>query len=282
MPTVLRHLSSVIPPYQALLLDLWGCVHDGTALYPGALECLERLKAHGKRVLFLSNAPRRASKAQAVLDMLGIGRDLYEAVVTSGEVGFASLKRMTKENASSSVLRHPSSYFYIGPPKDADVLHGLPYSPTPRIEDAGFLLNVGFGSEAQSAEDYAAVLRAALARNLPMLCLNPDMEVVKITGERMECAGVIAQEYERMGGQVNYYGKPYGEVYDYALLLLGLPREAVLAVGDGLHTDILGARRAGIASVLIAGGILHHEPDLEAALAREGIHPDYVLPNLRW
>lgn len=275
----LPSLSPIAPNYDAFLLDLWGCVHDGTALYPGAAECLRELKSSGKRVLFLSNAPRRAVRAQVVLDRLGIPRDLYEAVVTSGEVGYAAL--------AGTPL--PSTYFYIGPPHDADVLSGLPYRPAQTLEQAGFILNVGFGSEGEGRQDWRELLAPALKLGLPMVCLNPDLEVVKITGERHPCAGIIAKEYESLGGRVTYFGKPYPEVYEHCLALWpGTPRGRILAVGDGLHTDILGAKRSGIASALVTGGILHKElgdvseQAVRAYLATQDVQPDYVLPGLCW
>lgn len=276
--SVIRQLSSIKEDYDALLLDLWGCVHDGSALYPHANECLRQLKEAGKRVVFLSNAPRRAERAQVVLDALGVDRVLYEAVVTSGEVGFSLLRA---EGGAST-------YYFIGPERDADVLAGLPYRAVDRVEEAGFLLNCGFGTEAQSTEDFAELLHAAVQQKLPMLCLNPDMEVVKITGERYECAGVIAREYARLGGSVRYIGKPYPEVYEHAFsLLAGVPKTRILAVGDGLHTDILGARDAGLASVLIAGGILAEamgggEAAMREWISRQDVQPDWVMPELRW
>lgn len=274
-------LSPLAASYQGFLLDLWGVLHDGTMLYEGTIECLARLRAQDKRIVFLSNAPRRTRKVTAVLEKLGVPELLYDGVLSSGEVGWQML--------CEGMLDFGPLYLYIGPERDADVLDGLPYWTVTDVREADFLLNVGFGSEEQSMDAWEPLLATAAARGLPMLCLNPDMEVVKITGERYPCAGVIARTYEGLSGKVVYCGKPYPEVYRRALELLG-PCEPgeVLAVGDGLHTDVLGAQRFGLASALVSGGILHQElgdvddVELRAYLARQDVQPDYVLPGLRW
>ncbi len=275
------HLSSIAPDFDALLLDLWGCVHDGTNLYPDALYCIEQAYKAGKRIIFLSNAPRRATKAQAVLDQLGVSSSLYTTIVTSGEVGFQALK--------TGALNFGTAYYFVGAPHDASVLHGLDCVRVDNIAQAEFILNCGFGTEGQSSEDISGLLADAAARSLPMLCLNPDLEVVKITGERFLCAGVIARDYIMLGGKVQYFGKPYPQVYDYSMHLLApTPRTRILAIGDSLHTDVLGANNAHIASTLVTGGILKQtfhgksEAEIEAFLLSQDTHPTYVIPALRW
>lgn len=279
---MLAGLGQIADKYDAYLLDLWGVIHDGTHLYPGAKEALVQLRARGAKVLFLSNAPRRAQKVIAVLDQLGISPLLYDGVVSSGEAGFMALK-------SGKVKFGGTRYYYIGPEKDRDVLDGLDYTPVATLAEADFLLNVGFGSEEQSMRDWSPLLHEAKRAGLPMLCLNPDMEVVKISGERHPCAGVIAQAYETLGGDVTWYGKPYPDVYDYALSLLGHPQhEGVLAIGDGLHTDIQGAVNAKIDCALVTGGILKqelgdvHPQAILTYLSAHDAQPDYILPGLVW
>jgi HAD superfamily hydrolase (TIGR01459 family) len=289
-------ISAVISDYDALLLDLWGCVHDGTNLYPGALDCMARAHEAGKKIVFLSNAPRRAARAQSVLDQLGVPRELYAALVTSGEVGFQALDvdggrwMVDKKTCSSPTTNHqpPSTYYFLGAEYDRDVLAGLPCQPVAEMADAEFILNCGFGTEGQSNTDFHALMADAAARGLPMLCLNPDLEVVKLTGEHFPCAGLLAQEYARLGGHVTYFGKPYSAVYDHALQILGAPKHRVLAVGDSLHTDIAGARNHAVTSALVTGGILQAtmgtlSPEQALAwLATQDVRPDYVLPGLVW
>ncbi len=270
-PQRLSRLSDIIADYDALLLDLWGVIHDGSALYPQAKACLQALKAEGKRVVFLSNAPRRLPKVVAVLDMLGVERDLYEGALSSGEAAYRAL--------AAGEVKPGRTYCFIGPERDADVLNGLPFTRVDTPETADFLLNAGFGTEEQTLHDFTRLLQAAHTRGLPMLCLNPDMEVVKITGERYPCAGVIAKQYEAMGGKVTWFGKPYPAVYQLAITMLEpVAKARILAVGDGLYTDILGANNASIDSVLVTGGILQGNWRARADTPA----PLYVMNEMQW
>lgn len=269
-------LSPIISSYNALLLDLWGVIHDGTHLYPGVKETLLELRRAGKKIIFISNAPRRAAKAASVLHQLGVERAWYDDIITSGEMGY----RWLSANASGWGKR----YFFIGPSRDADVLEGLDYKRCDDIKDADFLLNVGFGSDEQSSQDWAGLLRAANSLSLPMLCLNPDFEVVKISGEQFPCAGVLALDYEKCGGQVTYFGKPYGDIYDQCMeWLFPVDKSRILAVGDGLATDIAGAVRFGIDSALVTGGILKHKREsLDVLCEQHKAAPTYVMPAFVW
>lgn len=261
--------------YDAFLLDLWGVVHDGTSLYEGVHEALEKLHGMGKKIIFLSNAPRRASRVMAVLKGLGIEAGIYDTAMSSGEAGFLWLQ--------SGACTWGKRYYYIGPEKDLNVLDGLDHQKVESLDDADYLLNVGFGSDDQSEEDFAPLLKDAKARGLPMLCLNPDMEVVKITGERFPCAGVIGKAYAAIGGEVVWFGKPYQEVYDLCFAMMpGIAKSKILAVGDSVETDIRGGVRAGIDTMLIMGGILkkHTNEQMEALFAEHEAKPRYTLPRL--
>lgn len=280
------HFSVLSERYDAFLLDLWGVVHDGTQIYPGARECLERLHAGGKKVVFLSNAPRRAHKVAKVLAGYGVEENWYTGIVSSGEVGFHALER--------GELPYGKRYYYIGPERDADMMDGLDFTPVPTVAGCDFILNLGFGSEGEATEQFHPVLQEAARLKKPMLCLNPDLEVVKITGERYPCAGAIAREFENLGGNAAYFGKPYPQVYAMALRLLGdVERGKVLVVGDSLHHDIAGANRVGIQSTLVTGGLLREQfaglTDDEASLASlreycraERAMPDYAMPTFSW
>lgn len=266
--------GDLISQYDLFLLDLWGVVHDGTHLYPGVREALDMIKRQGKQIIFISNAPRRAQKVKNVLAGFGINEGDYVKAVSSGEVGYDWLAR--------GQATWGRRYYYIGPDKDADVLDGLDYVRTDDIKQADFLLNVGFGSEQQSSDDFTMLLRAAKSQGLEMLCLNPDLEVVKITGEVHECAGVIGRRYEAMGGKVVWFGKPYREIYEFCLQGLDVRNERILAIGDSLETDIPGGIAFGIDTLLITGGILHRHdaPYIRKMCDDLGLCPTYVAPGL--
>lgn len=274
-------LTKIAKDYEGFILDLWGVVHDGSALYPGVLPCLQTLRRMGKKIVFLSNAPRRASRVIDTLNKLGVTPDLYDHAISSGEV-------------AHSFLAHPTDdqlcYYYMGPEKDSGLLGDLPYVRTMEISEAKFILNVDVEHPGQQVTELDPLLETARLYSLPMVCVNPDIVVVKITGERIWCAGAVAQRYELMGGEVSYFGKPYGEVYEAAFTLLTkIERKHILAVGDNVDTDILGANNCGIDSALVTGGILLHElgasPDpytLREYCERKGALPTYVIPGLTW
>ena len=266
-------LRDTLDQYDAFLVDLWGVIHDGTALYPGVMRTLTELKLAGKPVIFLSNAPRVAAKAVANLTRLGIEKDLYQAVVTSGQVAHDWLARATHLG---------THYYYLGPSKDEDILDGLTDYQKAPMNDADFILCTGYEFDFQPHEEILPLLDRLATLDLPMLCVNPDLEVVKQDGTRQLCAGAVAEAY---AGEVKQIGKPYPEVYDTcrALLPQGVK---LLAIGDNPLTDIRGANMAGIDSLLIAGGVLKAETGIlpGEAEARDictifGITPTYVLPS---
>lgn len=242
-------LSDILATYDAFLVDLWGVIHDGNTLYPGVMDTLTHLQQQGKPVVFLSNAPRVAAKAAQNLDRLGIGAGLYRDIITSGQVAHDWLRDATP---------YGPNYYYLGPGKDEDIIADLDrYVQVPEPADADFILCTGYEYDLQPHDEVIPTLARLLEAELPMLCTNPDLEVVKIDGTRQLCAGECAGEYERMGGQVTFIGKPHAEVYAVGREKLGSGN--ILCVGDNPLTDILGANRAGLDSLLVTGGILSGE-----------------------
>lgn len=263
----MKRLQEIVAPYEALVVDLWGVIHDGTALYPGVAETLAWLHQANKPIVFLSNAPRVSEKARAVLDRLGIDRAHYRDVVTSGQVAHELLE------ADEDWLG--TRYYYLGPSKDEDILADLAgYQRVSTSAEAQFVLNTGYEYDYQPHEEVLPLLEKLQQQRLPLLCLNPDHEVVKQDGTQLLCAGTLADAYADMGGEVDYIGKPFEDVYERAFNVLGT--DNVLAIGDNPLTDIIGAQEMDIDSLLITGGILairNEEPDLEM------IDPTFVLPS---
>lgn len=272
------NLSYVTSHYDAAIIDLWGVIHDGTSLYPTAVSTLKALRESGIRIAFLSNAPRRAFKAREGLSRFGIDESMYDMLLTSGEEAFLQL------SGDTSWLG--TRYYYLGPSKDEDVLAEAPaYIRVEHPADADFILNTGFEVDFQPQEDILPTLERLLGYALPLLCVNPDREVVKIDGTHMLCAGVVAGMYEALGGRVHRIGKPYLAVYARVLEQLGITDPTrVIAFGDTAATDILGANRAGVASALITGGVLavsHPHisvQDAQRFCASHGAQADFILP----
>ncbi|HWI27182.1 MAG TPA: TIGR01459 family HAD-type hydrolase [Stellaceae bacterium] len=286
--TLLSGLGEIDGRYDGLILDLWGVLHDGTAPFPGVVDALSRLKQAGKRLCVLSNAPRRAHLVEQRMNEIGLVRGLYDHVHSSGEEAWQHLLR--RDDPFYAALGRRC--YHIGPARDDNMLEGVDLERVAEIEEAEFILNTGPSGWDETVEQYEALLREARARDLPMVCANPDLVVVS-QGRRAICAGVVAQRYEALGGRVRWHGKPFRPVYETCFAALGIAdRRRILAVGDSLRTDIAGANAAGIASLLVTGGIHAEEfglvggqPDLDRlveAVAASGHRPDAVIAHFRW
>jgi HAD superfamily hydrolase (TIGR01459 family) len=244
-------MREVAPDYDGFILDLWGVVHDGVAPMPGALECLRALMERGKRIVLLSNAPRRADDVVRRIAEIGVPEDLYHHVMSSGEEAWLHLYR--RDDPFYAALGQRC--LHIGSERDMEIREGLGLEFVETVEEAQFILNTGPAGWDDVIQDYEPLLRPALARDLPMICANPDLVVMRGSTLHL-CAGGLAKWYEEAGGRVRWHGKPFRSVYDTCLGLLGIDdRSRVLAVGDSLRTDIAGAIAAGLDSILIAGGI---------------------------
>lgn len=246
-------LDALPARFTSILCDLWGCVHDGYRLLPGAEDRLRRWRDEGRRTLFVTNAPRSAGTTRAQLDRLGLDPALYVGIVSAGEVGIAALKG------------RPVGFCGTLDDREDLVAAGL------KLIDEGFseLACAGLDDD-ETVADYADVLARWREDDVLLHCLNPDRVVIH-GGQRVVCAGALADAYEGLGGQTVWHGKPYPSTYDYALKLLGKPPlESVIALGDGLHTDVLGAARFGLACAFVSGGIHAGEP-----------YPDDLTPDWR-
>ena len=282
-------VGELAPRYGGLILDLWGVVHDGVAPLPGAIECMRALIAAEKLIILLSNAPRRADDVVRRIEAIGVPGDAYHAVMSSGEEAWQHLH--DRDDLFYAALGRRC--LHIGSDRDLEIRDGLGLDFVDSALAADFILNTGPAGWDATIEDYAPLLRRGLARDLPMVCANPDLVVMH--GERLAlCAGALAQWYEAAGGHVRWHGKPFASVYDSCLARLGIAdRSQLLAVGDSLRTDIAGAGAAGIDSLLIAGGIHAEEfgmaggrpPDLdriEMALGAVPYRPVAVASRFVW
>jgi HAD superfamily hydrolase (TIGR01459 family) len=286
---VLAGIGGIVDKYDAVILDVWGVLHDGAKPFPGVLETLQRLKERGTKSLVLSNAPRRAAPVAQRIAEVGIARELYDHIHTSGEETWQHLKR--RDDPFYAALG--TVCYHIAPSRESDVLDGLGLERVDDIAAAQFIHNTGPWGWDENVERYEDMLQTARRRDLPMVCANPDL-VVHHLGRRAICAGAIAQRYEALGGKVRWHGKPYPGVYKQALEKLGIADpKRILAIGDSLRTDICGANAAGIDAIVVAGGIHYEEfgcsegqmPDparIAAAAKAAGAHPIAALDQLRW
>jgi HAD superfamily hydrolase (TIGR01459 family) len=246
------------PKYRLILCDVWGVVHNGVELYPGAAERLRQWRGEGRCVALITNAPRPEEAVRQQLARIGLGRDAYDFVASSGEAGIEALLAVAEPVG------------FIGTGEDREVLE----SRAVRIaEDQRFdeLACTGVREGEPDPSSYRHELERLVERDVLMHCLNPD-RIVMHAGVPEACAGAIADIYQMLGGRVTWYGKPYPAIYEHALRRAGNPpNDEVLAVGDGLQTDVLGAARMGIDAVFVAGGIHSGEPFPEDFAERNGL-----------
>jgi len=270
-------LSEIIPGKKAVLCDLWGVLHNGFEAFPGALRALSNLRKNNTIVILLSNSPKPAEVVRGQISKLGIGEGLYNSIVTSGD--------MAREFLGSTKER---SFFHLGPKRDRPTIDGLANPKTNDLRQADFILCTGFFEDwGFEPQQYEAFLSAGIERQIPLICANPDLEV-DIGETRMLCAGTLAKAYESLGGTVHWLGKPKAIAYQkcFQTLPKGLGSGDILAIGDNLETDILGARAQGIENLFISSGLYGKhgatKEELEPLMKTLNIWPNYFMTRLEW
>ena len=296
MTEIIASLAQLGTSYDAVFCDLWGCLHDGKKPFPAAVAALQGFRALGGKVLLLTNAPRPKSSIVKQLDGIGVPRDAWDEVVSSGD---ASQYAMLTGAVGRRV-------HFIGAPKDeafftdfADDLAELAKSQpkitrVPIFEAEGVICTGLKDDLTETPSDYRAALLQCKINDLPMLCANPDI-IVDLGHQRIYCAGALAEAYEKMGGKVLYFGKPHPPIYDLARRrldqLTGGKDSRILAVGDGITTDIQGGMSEDIDTLFVTGGIAATEfgpdsanPDkdlLESWLTSRQISTLFAVGHLR-
>lgn len=251
-------LETLDPKYRLILCDVWGVVHDGVTLYPGASERLQYWRQHGRKVVLITNAPRTEEAVIQQLQRIGLPGDAYDFIATSGEAGIEGLMR----------LEAPVGF--VGSAQDRAILEGrgVSIAGDDRFTD---IACTGTMEGRPDPDDYRVDLQRWAGRGVTMHCLNPDRMVIR-GGQPEACAGAIADLYLTLGGTVEWYGKPNAAIYRHALHRAGdPPRSEVLAIGDGLQTDILGAALMGYDALFITGGIHQSRPFPEDFATRNGL-----------
>jgi HAD superfamily hydrolase (TIGR01459 family) len=285
-------LSEISDRYDVILCDIWGVLHNGVASFAEASDALVSFRKWGGAVILISNAPRPSPPIARQVLKLGVSPDSFDAIVTSGDVTVG----LMAQQAGDRVL-------HIGPERDLTLLDAVAEASGARpklvaLEDAQYALCTGLrNDEVEALDDYEPELQAMAVRGMTMICANPDI-VIHRGDTLIYCAGALARRYEDLGGSVVYAGKPYTPIYDRALTLAEQIRGAsvakprVLAIGDGMRTDIAGAARAGLDVLFVTGGIhrsLHKEtPDspadpiaLQLLYDENAVWPVAAIPVLR-
>ncbi len=251
-PAPIEIIQSVAPfaaTTATWLVDIWGVMHDGVRPYEPACEACRQFRQGGGLVMLVSNSPRPREGVAAQLDRIGVPRSGYDAIVSSGDLA----RSLIEEYAERRVL-------HLGPERDLSVFAGIDVERVGADRAEAVVCTGLYDDERETSDDYAETLAACAARGLPMICANPDLTVER-GGRLIYCAGALAQAYERLGGKVTYAGKPYLPIYELAFATLeqlrrgSSDRSRMLAIGDGVRTDLAGAAAAGVRSLFVASGV---------------------------
>ena len=265
----LNHLSDVYKKYDTFVIDLWGVIHNGVKLNSSAIEVIEQLKNNSKKIVFLSNAPRPSSKVINFLLKMKMNKKYLSNVMTSGEAAMHAIN----EN------QFGRTFYHLGPSRDTSVFEKVKDNKT-SIDNCDFILCTGlFDEHDKDLSYYEKLLENYISKKL--VCTNPDLTVHRGNVEEL-CAGSVAKVFERMGGEVAYFGKPYKEVYKICFN----SNEKVLAIGDNLRTDIKGANNLNVDCIFISEGVHRDEyndtSELDDLLKKYKVKADFFQRELKW
>jgi HAD superfamily hydrolase (TIGR01459 family) len=281
---LIERFATLAAGYDALMSDVWGVIHNGVAATPEACDALVRFRANGGTVALITNAPRPGAIVARFLDRLGVPREAYDIIVSSGDVTRAVMAARPGKNV-----------FHIGPERDLPIFDGLGLNFV-ALDAADYVVCTGLADdEIETPDSYRALLTKLRERDLFMVCGNPDL-VVERGDKLVYCAGALADLYADLGGEVLYAGKPHAPIYQQVLAQIAAkwgaepPRSRVLAIGDSVRTDLTGAAGMGIDCLFVTAGIHAEEigrddPDLTALneiFAAAGVAPKAVTRRLRW
>jgi len=260
-------LKSIINDFDLLFIDIWGVLHNGINLFNDSVYALDQIEKLNKEYVLLTNAPRPNSTVIKFLKKMGLDQSKCDKVFTSGQ---AALKYL---NSDFKKLK----FYHIGPPRDFDLFKLFEEYKVDNIEDCDFLLCTGlFEDFEKDLKFYENLFKNKVDKKL--ICTNPDLVVDR--GEIREfCAGSVAKVFEKLGGKVEYFGKPYPLVYNQAATI---NNKKVLCIGDNLNTDIKGANIQNFKSLFILNGIHNNENNLNKLLSDYKVHADYVQSSLKW
>jgi len=263
-------LSSIVDDYQLFYVDLWGVVHNGVSLHKEAIKTLNEITKKKKDYILLTNAPRPNHAVKSFLEKLGMDKEIRDHVFSSGE---AALKYLKKNLLNKT-------FFHVGPPRDFDLFKDFKKDKSDNIKNCDYILCTGlFDDHDEDLEYYKNIFEKNLQKK--MICTNPDL-IVDRGNKRELCAGSIAMVFEKMGGEVIYFGKPYPEVYNQSI---DNKNKKILSIGDNLNTDIKGANLLNFDSLIISNGIHKNE------IKEKGIEKisksyeaicNYIQSELKW
>jgi HAD superfamily hydrolase (TIGR01459 family) len=280
MTEIITSLSQISARYDAVFCDLWGCLHNGKTPFPAAVAVLQAFRAQGGRVVLLTNAPRPNSIIVKQLDDMGVPRDAWDLVVSSGDATQQALLSGAVGTRVYLIGALKDEPFFTDFSDDLQSLAAQTKIERVALKDATGIVCTGLADDlTETPADYRATLLMGKTLGLPMLCANPDI-IVDMGDKRLYCAGALAAEYEEMGGTVMYFGKPHPPIYDLArrrLAAMGLRDDAsVLCIGDGIGTDVQGAMGEGLDVLFVTGGIAAAEFGADSSNPNKDLLEDWL------
>ena len=267
-------LEDLTDQFDAFFIDQFGVLIDASGPYPFAIDAVKRLSECDKPIVLLSNSGKRAKKNCDRLERLGFELNLFTAIITSGEVAYWTIKNKFQESCSTT----PKIYL-ISRDADTSPINGLSCETAKNTDEADYLIIAGSESDRKPLNFYTSLLEPLATRGVPAFCTNPDLTMLTPNGTSFG-AGLIAKEYERMGGSVTWFGKPYPLIYKFALNKIPkIEPHNVLCIGDSVEHDIRGSFNANCSSALVKTGIATTKKEEELINSLNfSDTPNFIIP----
>lgn len=272
MTEYIKGIHSIIENYDVILSDIWGVLWDGETVFPDAIETLNAIQSYNKQLILITNAPKSSQWIELKLGQAGLKTDLYHSIVSSGSVCYDYFKAKLPQP-------HVESIYLEGKAIDHEFFQNLPYRFVDTLEQADCILLMSLHDDEVQLTDYDDWLEKAAHYKLPLYCANPDLCYIDQNGQRLMRAGEIAKRYQDyFNGSVNYFGKPYSSIYQ-ACLNKVVSSQRILAIGDSIEHDIVGANNMGIDSLLVKSGVSQHL-SVEHCLSQS--NAQFLIDTMRW
>jgi HAD superfamily hydrolase (TIGR01459 family) len=265
-----KGLRSIVEKYDIFYIDLWGVIHNGINLHKNAIKVLEKITKAKKKYVLLTNAPRPNKTVKLFLEKMGMNKEIREKVYSSGEAALSYLKKNLVYD----------KFYHLGPVRDFDLFLDFKKNKTAEIKESSYLLCTGlFEEQGEDLDYYKELFKEHI--NKKMICTNPDL-IVDRGDKREMCAGSVALVFEKMGGEVIYFGKPFPEVYNQSI---DNKEKKALSIGDNLNTDIKGANLLNYDSLIVSNGVHKDEikkEGIDVVSKKYEVVVNFIQTELKW
>ena len=275
---VVTSLDDLLTRYRYFLIDQFGVLHNGRTPYAGAAAALQKINESDAQAIIISNSGKRSAVNEQRMATLGFPRHSYHAMITSGETAWHRLHEMMQTGAIKTGTR----CYLLSNDGDTSSIDGLGLYPTDQIDDADLIMLSGLRGTTEPLHKYVSLLEPAIAKGTLCICTNPDKWAL-IGNDRVFGPGRVAEEYQKLGGNVMWIGKPYAQIYQYCLSQFdGFSddqKTQVCCIGDSIEHDICGGHSAGLNTLLVRTGIYQHLADneLHPLYHQHGATPDHLM-----